>query len=250
MRFMVMHKVDAHMEAGGAPDQKIIQGMGRLVGDSLKDGTFLDGAGLHRSAQRVRLRFAGGECAVTQGPLVGDNELVASMAMIKVAGMEAAIGVAQKLAAALAEPEVEIEIGPVVEAWDLGMMPKPEGLTSARYLLLRKGGRASEAGAAPRPEVAAEVARVSEELRQAGVLLSAQSLAPSAKGARLARGPKDKRSWTDGPFTESKEMIAGFSVLGLPSLAEVKAWAERYAAILDGNEVDVRLMVEGAGFLA
>ena len=45
-------------------------------------------------------------------------------------------------------------------------------------------------------------------------------------------------------------MIAGFSVLGLPSLAEVKAWAERYAAILDGNEVDVRLMVEGAGFLA
>ncbi|MCC6995871.1 MAG: hypothetical protein IT370_14770 [Deltaproteobacteria bacterium] len=247
---MVMHKVDSHMEAGGAPDQKIIQGMGRLVGDSLKEGIFLDGAGLHRSAQRVRLRFGAGECAVTQGPLLGERELVASMAMIKVASMEAAIGVAQRLAAALAEPELEIEIGPVVEAWDLGMMPKPEGLTSTRYLLLRKAGPGSEAGTAPRPEVAAEVARVSEELRQAGVLLSAQSLAPSASGARLARAPKGKRTWTDGPFTESKEMIAGFSVLGLGSLAEAKAWAERYADILDGNEVDVRLMVEGVGLLA
>ncbi len=48
MRFMVMHKVDAEMEAGERPDPGIIQGMGRLIGNSIKQGSFLDGAGLHR----------------------------------------------------------------------------------------------------------------------------------------------------------------------------------------------------------
>ncbi len=68
MRYMVMHKVDANMEAGVPPSQDIIRGMGKLVSDSLKSGLFLDGAGLHRSAQRVRVRCAGGECSISEGP--------------------------------------------------------------------------------------------------------------------------------------------------------------------------------------
>ncbi|HEY4107112.1 MAG TPA: hypothetical protein VGM44_24600 [Polyangiaceae bacterium] len=55
MRFMVMHKVDAKMEAGEPPDQRIIQSMGVLVQESLKNGVFLNGAGLHASARRKRI---------------------------------------------------------------------------------------------------------------------------------------------------------------------------------------------------
>ncbi|MGH9888483.1 MAG: YciI family protein, partial [bacterium] len=63
-----MHKVDAHMEAGGPPSQTIIEAMGKLVQDGLKSGVFLDGAGLHRSALRVRVEVEGGKPTVTRGP--------------------------------------------------------------------------------------------------------------------------------------------------------------------------------------
>jgi hypothetical protein len=144
VRFMVMHKVDAHMEAGLPPDQDIIKGMGALVQEGLASGRFVDGAGLHRSAQRVRLRFADGACTRTPGPLVGDNELLTYFAMIKAASMNDAIEHAGKFARVLGDGE--IEVGPVVEAWDLGMMEKPAGLTTGRFLPLRKGDPASEAG--------------------------------------------------------------------------------------------------------
>ena len=68
MRFMVMHKVDANMEAGGPPDPQIIQNMGALVQESLKSGLFITGAGLHRSAKRVRVNSAGGKVQVSPGP--------------------------------------------------------------------------------------------------------------------------------------------------------------------------------------
>ena len=78
MRFIVMHKVDAKMEAGAKPSQQIISEMGALVQSSLKKGEFLNGAGLHGSAQRVRLRAKGGETTITEGPYAGENELIAS----------------------------------------------------------------------------------------------------------------------------------------------------------------------------
>jgi hypothetical protein len=75
MRFMVMHKVDANMEAGGPPNQQVIQEMGALVQESLENGTFTSGAGLHRSARRARVTKHGNEVTVTKGPYTGKNEL-------------------------------------------------------------------------------------------------------------------------------------------------------------------------------
>jgi hypothetical protein len=238
MRIMVMHKVDAHMEAGDPPSQEILRGMGQLVGQSLKSGVFLDGAGLHRSAQRVRLRFAGGTPTQTSGPYPGENELVAGVAMVRTRSIDEAIEVASRIAAV--DGDGEIEIGPVVEPWDLGVAPRPAALERQRYLLVRKADPANEAGAAPTPERLAARARLLGELTKEGVLLTAEGLAPSAEGARLPAGPKGKRHWIDGPFAESKELIAGFSILAVGSRAEAIAWADRYAAVLDGNEVDVR----------
>jgi hypothetical protein len=107
---------------------------------------------------------------------------------------------------------------------------------------LCKGTAATEQGAEPSVERRAELARFIEALRVEGVLVLADSLAPSARGARLSSGPSGKRRWVDGPFTESKELIAGFSVLEVPTRGDAIAWAERYAAILGDNEVDVREM--------
>jgi len=241
MRFMVMHKVDANMEAGGPPSQQIVQNMGALVQDSLKNKVFLTGAGLHRSAQRARLENKGGEAKVTKGPYQGQNELLASFAMIKANSLEEAIERARQLARALGD--VEIEVGPVVEPWDIGVIPKPEKLPMGRFLLLCKADRHTESGAEPSAERRAAVEKLLQSLREEGVLVLADRLAPSSRGARLVTA-KGKRTWTDGPFAESKELIAGFSILDVPTIEDARAWTERYAGILGDTQVDVRVLAD------
>lgn len=233
MRFIVMHKVDPKMEAGTPPDQQIIQNMGALVMGSKKEGVFVNGAGLHRSARRARVACSGGVCTVEQGPYQGKNELVATVAMIRAATLNDAVAEAQRVGAALGD--AEIEIGPVVEPWDLGVMPKPSGDAPSRFLLLCKANRQDEAGSTQKQRAALSAL----QQRLGDDLLLTETLTPSSRGAR-AVASKGKRTWVDGPFAESKELIAGFSILELPSKADALAWADRYAAILVDNEVDVR----------
>lgn len=232
MRFMVMHKTDAVMEAGGPPSTRIIQEMGQYVQGAIQAGVFQDGAGLHGSSRRVRLVFEAGRRTITRGPLQGGNELLASFAMIEAASMDHAIEIATRIAGVIGDGE--IEIGPVVEPWDIGVMARPDN-PPLRFLLLRKADRAFEAGGPP----PAGLQPLMDELTRDGVLISAATLLPSSRGARY-RKVAGKRVWTDGPFTESKELVAGYSIVELPSLADARAWAEAYAEILGDNEVDVR----------
>lgn len=229
MRFIVMHKADAAMEAGAPPSKQLIDEMGALVGGGFADGTVLDGAGLLRSAERLRLRFRGDACEAVRGPLVGDHELVSGFVMIVARSLEHAAEIARRFAAVLGD--VEIEIGPVTEGYDLGLVERPAVIEQRNYLLLFKGDAPAPPGLAP----------LIGELTRAGVVLKAEGLTPSASAIRLKAGPKARRTWIDGPFTESKELIAGFCILELGSLDEAKAWAERYIDILgDDTEVDVR----------
>lgn len=236
MRFIVMHKVDVNMEAGGPPSQDIISRMGALVQGSLRSGEFLNGAGLHRSARRVRLSCVGGDCTVVAGPYGGSNELVASLTMISAESLDAAVGHAKTLASSLGD--VEIEVGPVVEPWDLGLMSPPPK-APARFLLLCKATPEDELSPTGAKHAAA-VRQLASSLGDRGAVLAAESLAPSSKGSRLKSGIPGKRVWVDGPFAESKELIAGFSLLLLSSKPEALRWADRYAEILGNNEVDVR----------
>ena len=238
MRFMVMHKLDAKLEAGGPPDQEIIQRMGELIGESFKSGVCLDGAGLHRSARRARVTTRGGTSTTAHGPYPGENELVASVAMIKAKSLDEATEHATRFSKAAGD--VDVEIGPVVEAWDLGLMPKPKNTEFERYLLLLKGNAKTESGASPSAEERAATAALTDELTKASALLKTVVLAPSSKGKRLPSGAKDKRHWIDGPFAESKELISGYAVIELPTIDDAIAWTERYVAILGDLEVDVR----------
>ena len=229
---MIMHKVDAKMEAGEPPSQKIIRDMGQLVGRSLKAGIFKDGAGLHRSAARARITFAHGKPAVVRGPYAGGNELLASFAMISTTGIEKAIELAIELGEAAGQRE--IEVGPVVEGWDLNGSLRPDDAPH-RFLLLVKADPAFEAGLS-RP---AAMGGVLQRWKHEGVLQSEAELEPSHTAVR-SRVVDSKRHWIDGPFTESKELVAGFSILDVASLDDARSFAEEYAAILGDIEVDIR----------
>lgn len=232
MRYMVMHKVDAKMEAGERPSQAIIENMGKLIGRSLKEGIFKDGAGLHRSAMRARVTFPGGMAKVERGPYAGGNELVASLALITTTGLDEAIALATALGEAAGRRE--IEIGPVVEGWDLTGKPRPND-ASYRFLLVTKGDAAFESGAAQPPAVRALLDR----WKQDGVLQSDTTLKSTKTSVRY-KATGGKRVWIDGPFAESKELVAGFSVLEVPSLEDAKRFTVEYASILGDNEVDIR----------
>jgi hypothetical protein len=224
MRFLIMHATDERTEAGGPPPAKIIEEMGALVGQAIADKIFLDGAGLHPSAQRARVS-PGGE--VRRGPYAGEHELVASLAMIEADALDDAAAIAARAAQELG---AELEVGRVVEPWDLGVAPDPGGMTP-RFLVLAKG----EAEPARHQRLVAALANDAPVLAQA-------ALAPSKQGAR-SKKTDGKRSWTDGPFTESKELVGGYCILELPSIDDARRFADRYAEILGDNTVDVRVVI-------
>ena len=112
-----------------------------------------------------------------------------------------------------------------------------------RFLLTHKIDEQATA-APPSPEKMAEMGRLIEQMTKSGVLIATGGLLPSAHGTRL-RFTDGKRTVTDGPFTESKEMIAGFGVIEVKSREEAIELATRFAAIAgDVVEVEIRQMWE------
>jgi hypothetical protein len=154
------------------------------------------------------------------------------MRRITTSGLDRAIELATELGEAAGRRE--IEIGPVVEGWDLTGKPRPAD-APYRFLLVTKGDAAFESGAAP----PAPVRALLDRWKQEGVLQSDTSLKPTKTSVRY-KVTGGKRVWIDGPFAESKELVAGFSVLEVPSLEDAKRFTVEYASILGDNEVDIR----------
>jgi hypothetical protein len=95
-----------------------------------------------------------------------------------------------------------------------------------RFMVLVKATKDSEAGVPPDQKLFAEMGKFNEELTKAGVLLAAEGLQPSSKGARV-RFSGDKRTVIDGPFAETKELIAGFWLWQVKSKEEAIEWVKR-----------------------
>jgi hypothetical protein len=241
MRFMVMHKNDAHTEAGEKPSPELMARMGEYVGEHVRKGQFIEGEGLGPSSTRTRLTFRGGQCEIQHGPYAGVNELVSAVLLIRVRSREEAIGWAERYGKILGDGE--IELGPLNEPWDLGLMPKPDK-APLRLLMLHKADRASEAGQGLSPRQKGDLTKLKNEMTRAGVLASTVGLGPSSKGKRL-RFVSNARHVIDGPFSESKELIGGYAVLELPSMEVAIAECARYAEILGGTlEIDIRPLAE------
>jgi hypothetical protein len=117
-----------------------------------------------------------------------------------------------------------------------------------RFMVIVKADKASEAGVLPNEKMLSEMMEYNEELAKAGVLLAADGLHPTSRGARV-RFSGSKRTVIDGPFTESKEVIAGFSIIQVRSKAEAIEWASR-APFPAGTQLEIRQLFEDDDFAA
>jgi hypothetical protein len=109
-----------------------------------------------------------------------------------------------------------------------------------RFMVMVKATKDSEAGVLPDEKLLAEMGKYNEELVKAGVLLAGEGLHPSAKGARV-RFSDGKRTVIDGPFTEAKELIAGFWLFQVKSKEEAIEWVKRCPAPFPGGEAEIEI---------
>lgn len=112
-----------------------------------------------------------------------------------------------------------------------------------RYMLMHYQTQAMEDGVLPSPEEQAAIAQYMQEAAMSGVLLSGEGVAPSSAGARLEIADGDVRV-IDGPFAEAKELIAGFAILEVDSLAEAVEHARKFALLVGVERIDVRRVLE------
>jgi len=109
-----------------------------------------------------------------------------------------------------------------------------------RFMVIVKASKNSEAGVLPSEKLLAEMGKFNEELTQAGVMLAGEGLQPSSKGARV-RFSGDKRTVIDGPFAETKELVAGFWIWKCESLQEAIGWVKRCPNPMPGEEAEIEI---------
>jgi hypothetical protein len=115
-----------------------------------------------------------------------------------------------------------------------------------RFMILVKANKDTEAGVMPKEKLIAAMAKYHEELAKAGALLNASGLQPSSKGWRIEYAG-EKRTFVDGPFVETKELIAGYTIIQVKSREEALEWTKRFPnPAVDGKkgEIEVRRLFE------
>ena len=109
-----------------------------------------------------------------------------------------------------------------------------------RFMILVKASADSEAGVMPSEELLTAMGNFNEELAKAGILVEADGLHPSSKGARV-RFSGDKRTVTDGPFIETKELVAGYWIWDVKSKEEAIEWVKRCPNPMPGTDSDIEI---------
>jgi hypothetical protein len=118
-----------------------------------------------------------------------------------------------------------------------------------RVMAIVKATQDSEAGKMPKEELLAAMGKFNEELAEAGVMVSGEGLHPSTKGARVSFGKGGERTVTDGPFAETKELIAGYWILQVDSFEEAVEWIKKCPdPHEEGGEIEIRQVFEAEDF--
>ena len=117
-----------------------------------------------------------------------------------------------------------------------------------RFMVIVKANKDSEAGVLPDAKMLNEMSKFNEELVKAGVMLAGEGLQASSKGVRVKFGPGSKKTVVDGPFSETKELIAGFWLWQCKSLDEAIEWLKRAPFGDRGEEVEIRQVFEADDF--
>jgi hypothetical protein len=118
-----------------------------------------------------------------------------------------------------------------------------------RFMVIVKADKNSEAGVLPDEKLLADMGKFNEELANAGIMLAGEGLQPSSKGARV-KFSGDKRIVTDGPFAETKELVAGFWIWNVKSKEEAIEWVKRCPNPMPGteSEIEIRQVFEADDF--
>jgi hypothetical protein len=254
MRFMMLVKSDDRSEAGVLPDQKLLTEMGNYNESLIKAGVMLEGEGLQASSRGTRLRLARGKLTVMDGPFADAKELVGGYWVIEAKTLAEAVDWARRIPFL----EGEVEIRPLYELSDLPVDPAPDSSAAAagparrpgtkRFVAFVKADEHSEAGAMPDQKVLADMDVLVDEWAKAGVMLGGNGLKPTSKGARVRYAGGD-RTVIDGPFAESKEIIAGYTMFQVRSKQEAVELCKRWLAVhVQGSvaegEIEVRQVTE------
>jgi hypothetical protein len=244
MRFMMLVKANKDFEAGVFPDEKMLSAMANYTEELVKAGALLGTERLEPSSKGVRVRYSNGKSTVTDGPFAETKELVAGICIIEAKSRDEAI----EWATRAPFEEGEIEVRPLFTLSDFPACPavKPRGLPekeeqvhigtptrkpgTVRYMGLIKADKATEAGVLPDGECLSAMGAFMEEGVKAGVFVSGEGLQPSSKGARIQYSGS-KRMVTDGPFAETKELVAGYAILQFASKAEAIEWTKRFVQV-------------------
>ena len=247
MRFMVLVKSSPQSEAGVLPDEKLLSEMGAYNDELIKAGVMLAGEGLQPSSMGARVNYAKGKLSVVDGPFAEAKELVAGFWLIQAKSKDEAVGWMKK--APFREGEVELR--PLFELEDFPEDPAEtpggwrdkeaearkatplqttRGKKKMRFFGFVMADKATEAGVMPEEKDLAAMGAFIEEATKAGVLLGGEGLKPSSEGARI-RYEGSKRTVVDGPFTESKELVAGYSILAVDSKEEAIEWTKRFVQV-------------------
>jgi hypothetical protein len=146
-----------------------------------------------------------------------------------------------------------LSISPMVvrrqdKAWPAGAPGREGGEEYAvRFMIIRKADKNTEAGIMPRTELLTAMLKYNEEMARAGVFLDGEGLQPSSRGVRVNMSG-GKRTVVDGPFTETKELIAGFTMIQVRSKEEAIEWVKRWP-VEDGDvELEIRQVFEAEDF--
>jgi hypothetical protein len=193
----------------------------------------------------ARVTFSSGLPTVIDGPFAETEQLMAGYTMIDVDSKEAAIEWVKRRRAVDEDGEIEIrEVG--CPGGLVGFSPPstPAPGSDPRFFVLLHANEALESGASPGDKLLAAMAQRNEESMKAGVMLAGEGLQPSSRGTRV-KFSGGKVSVIDGPFTEAKELIAGFWLIQVKSKEEAIEWVKRYPYPLPDVVVEIRQIVDG-----
>jgi hypothetical protein len=244
MRFMMLAKASKDFEAGVLPGEQMLAQMAKYTEELVKAGALLAAERLQPSSKGVRVRYANGKFTVIDGPFAETKELIAGFCLIQAQSRDEAIEWAKRVPF----QEGEVEVRPLFELPDVPVAPaeKPDGwrekeqqLPDApparkpgmiRYLGMVKADTDTEAGVLPDEKLLSAMGAFLREGAKSGVFLSGAGLQPSSKGARV-RFSGSQRLVTDGPFAETKELIAGYVILQFRSKDEAIEWTKRFVQV-------------------
>jgi hypothetical protein len=244
MRYMMLVKSTKDYEAGVWPDENMQAELAKWTEELVKAGARLESGRLQPSSQGARVHYAKGEFTVIDGPFAETKELIAGFCMIEAKSRDEAIAWAKRIPF----QDGEVEVRPLFELTDFPVdsaeqpdgwrgkeeefraAPPPRRPGTIRYMGILKADKNTEAGVLPDEKFLAAMGAFMEEGVKAGVFLSGEGLQPSSKGARI-RYSGSKRMVIDGPFAETKELIAGYAILQFTSKAEAIEWTKRFVEV-------------------